>query len=77
MLELSDYWAGPLCGRTFGDLGADVILVEKTAGAPIRTALFDKLNRNKRSIALDLKTPAGAGRSSSTSSGRPTWWSKT
>jgi crotonobetainyl-CoA:carnitine CoA-transferase CaiB-like acyl-CoA transferase len=59
VLELSDYWAGPLCGRTFGDLGADVILVEKTAGAPIRTALFDKLNRNKRSLALDLKTPAG------------------
>jgi crotonobetainyl-CoA:carnitine CoA-transferase CaiB-like acyl-CoA transferase len=59
VLELSDYWAGPLCGRTFGDLGADVILVEKTAGAPLRTALFDKLNRNKRSIALDLKTPEG------------------
>jgi crotonobetainyl-CoA:carnitine CoA-transferase CaiB-like acyl-CoA transferase len=59
VLELSDYWAGPLCGRTFGDLGADVILVEKTAGAPLRTALFDKLNRNKRSLALDLKTPEG------------------
>lgn len=59
VLELSDYWAGPLCGRTFGDLGADVILVEKTAGAPLRTALFDKLNRNKRSVALDLKTPEG------------------
>lgn len=59
VLELSDYWAGPLCGRTFGDLGADVILVEKTEGAPLRTALFDKLNRNKRSLALDLKTPEG------------------
>ncbi len=59
VLELSDYWAAPLCGRTFGDLGADVILVEKTEGAPLRTALFDKLNRNKRSVALDLKTPEG------------------
>ena len=59
MLELTDYWAGPLCGRNLGDLGADVILVEKTEGPPLRTALFDKLNRNKRSVALDLKTPAG------------------
>ncbi len=59
VLELFDYWAGPLCGRTVGDLGADVILVEKTSGRPDRTALFDKLNRNKRSIALDLKTSEG------------------
>ncbi len=59
VLELTDYWAGPLCGRTLGDLGADVILVEKTEGPALRTALFDKLNRNKRSVALDLKTPEG------------------
>jgi crotonobetainyl-CoA:carnitine CoA-transferase CaiB-like acyl-CoA transferase len=59
VLELTDYWAGPLCGRNLGDLGADVILVEKTEGPPLRTALFDKLNRNKRSVALDLKTPEG------------------
>lgn len=59
VLELTDYWAGPLAGRTLGDLGADVILIERASHVPPRTALFDKLNRNKRSIALDLKSEEG------------------
>jgi crotonobetainyl-CoA:carnitine CoA-transferase CaiB-like acyl-CoA transferase len=72
ILDLTHIWAGPLVTRILGDLGADVIKVERPTGrgpAEIpndpkprpwnRQALFNKLNRNKRSIALDLKHERG------------------
>jgi crotonobetainyl-CoA:carnitine CoA-transferase CaiB-like acyl-CoA transferase len=68
-------WAGPLCGRTLADLGADVIKVESRThpdwwrgwepdegGDPPLIELkhnFLCVNRNKRGIALDLATPDG------------------
>ena len=69
VLDLSRVLAGPLCTQYLGDLGAEVIKVEaptvgdETRGwPPYRNgegAIFLSLNRNKRSIALDLKTPEG------------------
>jgi crotonobetainyl-CoA:carnitine CoA-transferase CaiB-like acyl-CoA transferase len=70
VLDFSKTLAGPLCTQTLGDLGADVIKVEslglgdETRGwPPFRRpglgSVFMCVNRNKRSIALDLKTDAG------------------
>ena len=71
VIELGHSVAAPFAGQILGDLGADVIKVEApngrgsetpTAAAPHpwnAQALFNKLNRNKRSIALDLKQERG------------------
>jgi formyl-CoA transferase len=69
VLELANYMAGPYCGMLLGDLGADVIKVENPQGGDYsRTnppfvagegAGFMLLNRNKRSLALNLKHPRG------------------
>ena len=72
VLDLSRVLAGPLATMTLGDLGADVVKVERPGegddtrhwGPPFAgddAAYFLSLNRNKRSVALDLKTP-GRGR---------------
>jgi crotonobetainyl-CoA:carnitine CoA-transferase CaiB-like acyl-CoA transferase len=64
--------AGPFAAQRLGDLGADVIKVEPTAGEWQRFASaggangnkinvsFLSLNRNKRSLAVDLKSPGGS-----------------
>lgn len=70
VLELAQIMAGPTCGMMLADLGADVIKIEKTDGGDDArgyrdpringvSAPFLMLNRNKRAIALDLKTPEG------------------
>jgi len=66
VLELGHIVAGPTAGQILADLGADVLKVESVDGGdqarrmPGATAtLFHFFNRNKRSIALDLKHPAG------------------
>ena len=70
MLELAQIMAGPTCGVMLADLGADVIKVEKLPGGDDSrgyreprvngvSAPFMMLNRNKRGIALDLKSPRG------------------
>jgi crotonobetainyl-CoA:carnitine CoA-transferase CaiB-like acyl-CoA transferase len=71
VLDLSRVLAGPLCTQVLGDLGADVVKVERPLdgddtrhwGPPFAgedAAYFLSLNRNKRSIALDLQTNEGA-----------------
>ena len=65
VLEIGSYVTGPYCGMLLGDLGADVVKVENPQyGDPFRgwgqTALnptFCSLNRNKRSLTLNLKNP--------------------
>ena len=70
VLDLSRVLAGPWCAMVLGDLGADVIKVEHPergddtrdwglrTGAT-NTSYFDSMNRNKRSIGIDLATPDG------------------
>src|SRR6188768_2420435 len=70
VLELAQIIAGPTFGMLLADLGADVIKVEKLPGGDDSrgyreprvngvSAPFLMLNRNKRGIALDLKSPRG------------------
>ena len=69
MIDMSTLLMGPLATRILGDMGADVIKVEPLDGDPVRKIgpirtpgmgpFFMTTNRNKRSLALDLKTPEG------------------
>lgn len=69
VLDLSRHAPGPYCTMLFADLGADVVMVEAPPGAARqideemgiadRTKAFVPMNRNKRSIGLDLKSEAG------------------
>lgn len=70
VLECCQVMAGPTCGMLLADLGADVVKVEKLPGGDDtrsydqpqvngESAAFLAMNRNKRSIALDLKRPEG------------------
>jgi len=68
VLELGQVMAGPFCALQLCDMGADVIKVEPPEGDPTRlmgtragtdSTGFSALNRGKRGIVLDLKTPAG------------------
>jgi crotonobetainyl-CoA:carnitine CoA-transferase CaiB-like acyl-CoA transferase len=66
VIELANFIAGPLAGTLLADMGADVIKIEPPQGdmgratPPIRngeSVSFVALNRNKRSLVLDLKRP--------------------
>jgi len=69
VIEFCNVAAGPFCGMLLADMGADVIKVENPQGGdtmrqwpPINAGYsenFASLNRNKRSVRLDLKDPAG------------------
>ena len=70
VLDLTAVVLGPLATQTLGDWGAEVIKIETPTGDLVRNSgvfrnrgmasVFLGVNRNKRSIALDLKTPEGA-----------------
>ncbi len=70
VLDLSRVFAGPMCGMVLGDFGAEVIKVEHpgrgddTRDWGIRignteTTYYNSMNRNKRSITVDLQSPEG------------------
>ncbi len=69
VLDFGRYIAGPFCAALLGDLGADVIRIEKVDGSEDRFttpvsrdgdgAGFMQLNRNKRGITLNPRTPEG------------------
>lgn len=69
ILDLGRYIAGPFCAALLADQGAEVIRVEPPTGAPDREvmpiglpgrgALYLQMNRNKKSLALDLDTATG------------------
>src|SRR3546814_19663442 len=65
VLEIGHFVAAPFCTRLLADLGADVIKIEPRAGDPVRqwgeqidgrSLWWSMHGRNKRSIALDLKS---------------------
>src|SRR5215813_3918812 len=68
VLDLSRMLPGPFASMMLGDLGAEIIKVEELTGDPTRrsqpsigkhSAVFQQVNRNKKSIALDLKRSEG------------------
>ncbi|MGE4336701.1 MAG: CaiB/BaiF CoA transferase family protein [Pigmentiphaga sp.] len=69
VLDFSQMMAGPLATMLLGDFGADVLKIEPPAGDPMRrtgetriggeSEYYLSLNRNKRSVVLDLKSPEG------------------
>ncbi len=70
VIELAHIMAGPVCGLMLADMGANVIKVEKNPGGDDsrrfvppkiegESAAFMMMNRNKRGIAIDLKSEAG------------------
>jgi alpha-methylacyl-CoA racemase len=62
VIELASIGPGPMCSMLLADLGADVVRVDRTEpsglGVPIARR-HDVNGRNRRSVALDLKLPAG------------------
>ncbi len=57
VLDLCIILAGPTCGRTLAELGADVIKIDDPNRGEV--LYHHDINRGKRSLLLDLKTPAG------------------
>lgn len=77
VVELSMYVQGPVAGLALGSLGADVVKIEQVGHADVmrsfwgvfgvvfddrgRDWIYASLNRNKRSLALDIRSPEGRG----------------
>src|SRR5436309_4652905 len=69
VVEVGNFMAAPFCTLQLADLGADVVKIENPeVGDQVRTTApfvqgesssFVRLNRNKRSLALDLKSREG------------------
>ena len=67
VVEFANYVSGPYAGMLLGDMGADIIKVEEpTKGDPFRgwgrveySPTFGSVNRNKKSVTLDLKSEQG------------------
>lgn len=59
IVEFAGIGPGPFCGMLLADMGADVIRLDRKGGAGGRAGIkFDIASRGKRSVALDLKSPA-------------------
>ena len=65
VVEFTHMVMGPTCGMILADLGAEVVKVEPLEGDATRRLLgsgagfFGLFNRNKRSLAVDVKSPRG------------------
>ena len=62
VIDLSNFWAGPLAARLLAELGADVVKVEPPGGegayqlVPVLPNIYVDANRSKRGVVLDLRT---------------------
>ena len=78
VLEFASYVSGPYAGMMLADLGAEVIKIETPKGGdPFRgwgaadySATFGSVNRNKKSVILDLKTDEGREAAQALAAGR-------
>ncbi len=69
VLDFTQIELGPCCTQTLGDFGADVIKIERPGQGDLsrahmkhksgESAIFWSLNRNKRSVAIDIRSPMG------------------
>ena len=62
IIEMAGIGPGPFCGMLLADMGADVIRVDRLAPSGLGVEIpvrYDLFNRNKRSLAVDLKSPEG------------------
>jgi crotonobetainyl-CoA:carnitine CoA-transferase CaiB-like acyl-CoA transferase len=69
VLEVGSFFAGPFCSAILGDLGAEITKIENPDGGDLirgtgpfvagESSIFIRLNRNKRSVALDLRDEQG------------------
>ncbi|CBG68495.1 putative fatty acid-coA racemase [Streptomyces scabiei 87.22] len=60
VVELAGIGPGPFAAMLLADLGADVVRVDRPGGTGLAVnPLYDVTNRNKRSVLVDLKSPAG------------------
>ena len=69
VIDITSMITGPLCSQQLGDLGADVVKIEPLHGEVARwmtppqkadlSGFYSQMNRNKRSLSIDMKNPAG------------------
>jgi alpha-methylacyl-CoA racemase len=62
VIELAGIGPGPFCAMLLADMGADVVRVDRTEASGLGVPMdkrYDINGRNRRSVALDLKSPAG------------------
>lgn len=68
VLDMTQFLAGPYCGLTLADMGAEVIKIENPTGDFVRKAVpkindvsiyYENMNRGKKSVTINLKTPEG------------------
>ncbi|PCJ20843.1 MAG: hypothetical protein COB04_04025, partial [Gammaproteobacteria bacterium] len=60
IIEIAGIGPGPFCGMMLADMGAEVIRVDRSGGGLGGAIPNDVLNRGRRSVAVNLKSPEGA-----------------
>jgi len=64
VIEIAGIGPGPFCAMLLADLGANVLRIDRPCDVPLGTLVaseFDITRRNRRSVAVDLAHPDGAG----------------
>lgn len=60
IIEIAGIGPGPFCGMMLADMGAEVIRIDRAGGGLGGAIPNDIMNRNRRSVAVNLKSPEGA-----------------